>query len=91
MIPKLREIPIELTEPTITMDNYMMMMKRMNELEERVSGVEKKPETMPPEKEEMLNNALNRVNALEQELSSTKKVISDPILVLGVLLAWSRP
>lgn len=77
----------ELTEPTITMDDYMMMMKRMNELEERVSGIAKKPETMPPEKEEMLNNALDRVNALEQELSSTKKVITDPILVLGVLLA----
>lgn len=50
------------------------MMKRMNELEEKVNVLNKRPTTMPPEKEEMLNNALKRIDMLEQELSTTKKV-----------------
>ena len=53
---------------------YMTMMKRMAELEEKVSVLSMKPVAMPPEKEEMLNAALNRVSALEQELSAAKKV-----------------
>ncbi|KAK6121377.1 hypothetical protein DH2020_044876 [Rehmannia glutinosa] len=58
----------------ISSEDYFIMMKRMNELEEKVSVLIKKPVSMPPEKEEMLNNALNRVDTLEQELLATKKV-----------------
>ncbi|KAL6531856.1 hypothetical protein OROMI_028219 [Orobanche minor] len=58
---------------TITTEDYFIMMKRMNELEEKVRVLVKKPASMPPEKEEMLNNALNRVDTLEQELLATKK------------------
>lgn len=64
----------QLSAPSMSSDDYMNMMKRMAELEEKVTVLSKKPTLMPPEKEEMLNNALNRVNALEQELSATKKV-----------------
>lgn len=61
-------------DTAISSEDYFIMMKRMNELEERVSILTKKPPSMPTEKEEMLNNALNRIGTLEQELSGTKKV-----------------
>lgn len=50
------------------------VLKRMAELEERASAFNMKPVAMPPEKEAMLNTALSRVDALEQELMATKKV-----------------
>lgn len=53
---------------------YVSMMKRMADLEEKMNTLSKKPTTMPPEKEEQLNAALSRVETLEQELSVTKKV-----------------
>lgn len=55
--------------------DYMSVLKRMAELEEKVTVLSMKPATMPPEKEEMLNAALSRVDALEQELVATKKVL----------------
>lgn len=68
-----------LSAPTFSSIDYFDMMKRMNELEERVTFLSKKPMTMPPEKEEMLNAALNRVSTLEQELSATRKVWTDSL------------
>ncbi|CAN6544033.1 unnamed protein product [Malus baccata var. baccata] len=59
--------------PAISNTDHMNMMKRMAELEEKLNAPSSKPAVMPPDKEEMLNAALNRVNTLEQELSSTKK------------------
>lgn len=53
--------------------DYMTFMKRMAELEEKVTVLNKRS-IMPPEKEEVLNNALNRVTTLEQDLVATKKV-----------------
>lgn len=64
----------DLPEDSISRADYLIMMKRMNEMEEKMSMLCQKPVTMPPEKEELLNNALNRVDALEQELSSARKV-----------------
>lgn len=61
--------------PNVSMEDYMTMMKRMNELEDRVCTLMKKPAVMPPEKEEILNNAMNRVDTLEQELAATRKVV----------------
>lgn len=55
-------------------NEYISMMKRMAELEEKVTVLSVRP-AMPPEKEELLNNALCRVTALEQELTATKKVL----------------
>ncbi|KAL6502557.1 hypothetical protein OROHE_024562 [Orobanche hederae] len=65
---------------TITTEDYFIVMKRMNELEEKVRVLVKKPASMPPEKEEMLNNALNRVDRLEQELLATKKSLDDALV-----------
>lgn len=57
------------------------MMKRMNELEEKVTILSKRPSTMPPDKEEMLSNALKRIDMLEQELSNTRKVTKTKIIL----------
>ena len=58
---------------TFSCNDYMAMMKRMAELEEKVTILSMKP-VIPPEKEEVLNNALGRVTTLEQDLVATKKV-----------------
>lgn len=57
------------------------MMKRMNELEEKVTILSKRPSTMPPDKEEMLSNALKRIDMLEQELSNTRKVTKTKLIL----------
>ncbi|PIN14037.1 Phosphatidylinositol transfer protein SEC14 [Handroanthus impetiginosus] len=75
-------------EIAISSEDYFIMMKRMNELEEKVSVLMKKPPTMPPEKEEMLNNALNRVDMLEQELLTTKKALQDALVRQEELIAY---
>lgn len=50
------------------------MMKRLGKLEEKVDTLQSKPSEMPCEKEELLNAAVCRVDALEAELIATKKV-----------------
>lgn len=60
----------------ISTKDYISMMKRMEELEDKVITLNQKPASMPPEKEDMLNAAINRVGTLEQELLATKKVLS---------------
>ncbi|GMN55692.1 hypothetical protein TIFTF001_024810 [Ficus carica] len=67
---------------------YVTMMKRMAELEERVAILSMKPAVMPAEKEEMLNAAISRVGALEQELSSTKKALEDSLARQEELVAY---
>lgn len=61
-------------QPAVSSYDYFTMVKRMAELEDKMNVLSNKAPVMPPEKEEMLNNALSRVNALEEELSSAKKV-----------------
>ncbi|KAF4349361.1 hypothetical protein G4B88_007851 [Cannabis sativa] len=63
----------------ISNTEYMAMMKRMAELEEKVSVLNMKPVSMPPEKEEMLAAAVKRVNDLEQELSLAHKALEDAL------------
>lgn len=67
----------QLPSSAISSNEHMSMMKRMAELEDKVNVLSNKPAVMPPEKEEMMNAALGRIDALEQELSSTKKVLPD--------------
>ncbi|WOK94188.1 phosphatidylinositol/phosphatidylcholine transfer protein SFH12-like [Canna indica] len=62
----------------ISADEYSCVMKRLNELEEQVSTMNVKPE-MPPEKEELLNAAVKRVDVLEEELASTKKALEEAL------------
>lgn len=66
--------PFQLQAPAISSDEFFMMVKRMNELEEKVIDLSTKPAAMPAEKEELLNAAMARISNLEEELSSTKKV-----------------
>ncbi|KAG1342821.1 putative Vacuolar protein sorting-associated protein 45 [Cocos nucifera] len=55
-------------------DLLSSVLKRLCELEEKVDTLQAKPSEMPPEKEELLNAAVCRVDALEAELIVTKKV-----------------
>lgn len=55
-------------------DVYTLVLKRLGELEEKISMLESKPCEMPSEKEELLHAAVRRVDALEAELIVTKKV-----------------
>ncbi|XVF28875.1 hypothetical protein REPUB_Repub15cG0070300 [Reevesia pubescens] len=62
---KSQEHLAKLSPKSISTTEFMSVMKRMTELEDRVSFMNRKPTTMPPDKEEMLNYALNRADALE--------------------------
>ncbi|XP_028227299.1 phosphatidylinositol/phosphatidylcholine transfer protein SFH3-like isoform X3 [Glycine soja] len=64
--------------PTISCNDYMAVMKRMAELEEKVTVLSMRP-VIPHEKEEVLNNALCRVTTLEQDLVATKKALDDAL------------
>lgn len=59
----------------VSADDYMAVVKRMAELEEKVNVLNNRP-SISPEKEEMLNNAVQRAEALELELIETKKVLN---------------
>ncbi|KAL0422786.1 UNVERIFIED_CONTAM: Phosphatidylinositol/phosphatidylcholine transfer protein SFH3 [Sesamum latifolium] len=75
-------------EAGISRADYLIMMKRMNELEEKLSTLCNKPADMPPENEEMLQSALNRVDKLEQELSETKKALEQSLSQQEELLSY---
>uniref|UniRef100_A0A0D6QU98 CRAL-TRIO domain-containing protein n=1 Tax=Araucaria cunninghamii TaxID=56994 RepID=A0A0D6QU98_ARACU len=51
------------------------MVKRLEALEDRVSELNAKPPQMPPEKEDKLNAAVMRINALESQLDATKEAL----------------
>jgi hypothetical protein len=55
-------------------DVLSSMLRRLGELEDKAQVLQTKPSEMPFEKEELLNAAVHRVDALEAELISTKKV-----------------
>uniref|UniRef100_A0A6N2L575 CRAL-TRIO domain-containing protein n=1 Tax=Salix viminalis TaxID=40686 RepID=A0A6N2L575_SALVM len=61
-------------------DLLSSVLKRLGELEEKVDTLQAKPSVMPYEKEELLNAAVCRVDALEAELIATKKGVSCPFL-----------
>ncbi|XP_039040814.1 phosphatidylinositol/phosphatidylcholine transfer protein SFH3-like [Hibiscus syriacus] len=67
-------------QPPIKSNDYVAMEKRMAKLEEAMSFLIQKPATMPPEKEEMLNDALSRVCTLEVELSAAKKALQEALV-----------
>lgn len=64
-----------LQSSTISIPEYQTLMHRLNELEEKIVVLNKKSSELPPDKEELLNNALKRVDALETELAAAKKVL----------------
>jgi hypothetical protein len=59
-------------------DLLSSVMKRLGELEQKVDTLQTIPFQMPCEKEELLNAAVYRVDALEAELIATKKVTVSP-------------
>ncbi|KAH6786015.1 hypothetical protein C2S51_038470 [Perilla frutescens var. frutescens] len=85
---KTRPPVYESPEAAVSRADYLIMMKRMNELEEKFSIVCHKPPTMAPEKEEMLNNALTRIDALEQEIQEAKKALEQSLSQQEELLAY---
>ncbi|KZV52628.1 hypothetical protein F511_07021 [Dorcoceras hygrometricum] len=78
----------ESPENIISSEDYFTMMKRLSELEEKVIVLSKTPAVMPTDKEDMLNNALKRVDTLEQELSATKKALEDALVRQEEFLAY---
>ncbi|KAL2318783.1 hypothetical protein Fmac_032659 [Flemingia macrophylla] len=63
-------------------------LKRLGELEEKVDMLQSKPNVMPCEKEELLNAAVYRVDALEAELIATKKALYEALITQEELLAY---
>lgn len=58
----------------VSSQEYMSMVKRMAELEEKCRSLGNQPPAFSPEKEQILTAALSRVDDLELQLSETKKV-----------------
>ncbi|XP_059290489.1 phosphatidylinositol/phosphatidylcholine transfer protein SFH3-like isoform X3 [Lycium ferocissimum] len=77
-----------LSGPAISNNEYFSMMKRMGELEEKVISLSNKPSSLPPEKEEMLNNVMSHVDKLEQELCATKMALEQALARQEELLAY---
>ncbi|GAB2218988.1 hypothetical protein Drorol1_Dr00006613 [Drosera rotundifolia] len=73
---------------SISEAEFFAIMKRMGELEGKVIALSAKPAEMPPEKEEMLNLALGKVDALELELSATKKALDESLQKHSELMAY---
>ncbi|XP_048337115.2 phosphatidylinositol/phosphatidylcholine transfer protein SFH8 isoform X1 [Ziziphus jujuba] len=69
-------------------DVLSSVLKRLVELEEKVDTLRAKPTEMPYEKEELLNAAVCRVDALEAELIATKKALHDALMRQEELLAY---
>ncbi|KAL4384973.1 hypothetical protein GQ457_15G013340 [Hibiscus cannabinus] len=66
--------------PAIDSPEFYAMMKRIAELEEKVTVLVEKPATLPHDKKEMLNAALSRVSTLEQELSELRRHLRQPLI-----------
>ncbi|XP_019066412.2 phosphatidylinositol/phosphatidylcholine transfer protein SFH3-like isoform X2 [Solanum lycopersicum] len=77
-----------LSGPAISNNEYFSMMKRMGELEEKVISLSNTPSSLPPEKEEMLNNVMSHVDKLEQELCATKMALETALSRQEELLAY---
>ncbi|XP_042463442.1 phosphatidylinositol/phosphatidylcholine transfer protein SFH8-like [Zingiber officinale] len=69
-------------------DLLSSVLKRLGELEEKVDELQTKPTKMPHEKEELLDAAVRRVDALEAELISTKKALYEALMRQEELLAY---
>ncbi|WVZ69139.1 hypothetical protein U9M48_017975 [Paspalum notatum var. saurae] len=64
------------------------VLGRLGELEDKVHTLEAKPPQVPFEKEELLNAAIRRADALEAELISVKKVLYEILIRQDELLAY---
>ncbi|XP_076923732.1 phosphatidylinositol/phosphatidylcholine transfer protein SFH12-like [Bidens hawaiensis] len=73
---------------TISTAEYLTLMNRLAELEEKMIVLDNKPAELPPEKEEVLSNALKRVDALETELAAVKKSLDESLTQQQQLVAY---
>ncbi|KAG6516685.1 hypothetical protein ZIOFF_027158 [Zingiber officinale] len=64
------------------------LVRKLEELEEKVNVLQAKPSEMPSEKDELLNAAVRRVDALEAELIVTKKALHEALMRQDELLAY---
>ncbi|OVA08744.1 Cellular retinaldehyde binding/alpha-tocopherol transport [Macleaya cordata] len=85
--PVHEEVPQKLPGSAVSSTDYVTAMKRMAELEEKVTVLTAKPVVVPA-KEEKLDAAVTRVDALEQELLATKKALEDARVRQEELLAY---
>uniref|UniRef100_A0A1D1YX19 Sec14 cytosolic factor n=1 Tax=Anthurium amnicola TaxID=1678845 RepID=A0A1D1YX19_9ARAE len=69
-------------------DRLSSVLRRLGELEEKVDTLQAKPSEMPSEKEELLDAAVRRVDALEAELIATKKALYEALMRQEDLLAY---
>ncbi|KDP38545.1 hypothetical protein JCGZ_04470 [Jatropha curcas] len=69
-------------------DVLSSVLSKLSELEEKIEMLQMKPFQMPCEKEELLNAAVCRVEALEAELISTKKALHEALIRQEELLAY---
>ncbi|GKV42798.1 hypothetical protein SLEP1_g50166 [Rubroshorea leprosula] len=77
------------SSPSLSQEDLLSsVLKRLGELEEKVDMLQAKPSEMPYEKEELLNAAVCRVDALEAELIATKKALHEALMRQEELLAY---
>ncbi|KAK8962634.1 hypothetical protein KSP40_PGU010520 [Platanthera guangdongensis] len=73
---------------SIDTDLLSSVLNRLDELEEKIDVLQSKPSKMPHEKEELLNAAVYRVDALEAELIATKKALHQALIRQEELLEY---
>ncbi|KAG0465555.1 hypothetical protein HPP92_019719 [Vanilla planifolia] len=67
---------------------HSSLLRRIGELEEKVDNLQTKQTEMPLKKEELLDAAVRRVDALEAELIATKKALYEALMRQDELLAY---
>ncbi|CAA7044794.1 unnamed protein product [Microthlaspi erraticum] len=72
----------------VSSQDYMSMVKRMAELEEKCRFLDNQPAAFSPEKEEILTAALSRVDELEIQLSNTKKTLDEAMIRQQEIMAY---
>lgn len=59
--------------------------QRLQQLEKAVAELLNKPTEIPPEKDHMLLDSMNRIKSIEHDLQRTKKVRTYPRLILKLM------
>ena len=62
-------------EPLVSQETRDPLWQRLQNLEAAVTEMVNKPTTIPPEKDDILHESLNRIKCIEYDLQKTKKVI----------------
>ncbi|XXG71252.1 hypothetical protein AAC387_Pa07g0550 [Persea americana] len=78
----------QLPFPIISAADFSSAVKRLGQLEEKVRALSLKPAQMPFDKEEKLDGAVSRIEAIETELMGTKKALEDALAQQEEILAY---